>query len=119
MLGVGFREHEISDLRVFGSNQSRVESELDRISAMAERETTVGPEEGLHARPAAEFVKKAKQFDAEITVVKGDKEANAKSSMKIMTLGAKHGEEVVIRAEGDDAEEAVEALVELISKNEH
>jgi phosphotransferase system HPr (HPr) family protein len=39
--------------------------------------------------------------------------------MKIMTLGAKHGEEVVIRAEGDDAEEAVEALVELISKNEH
>ena len=86
---------------------------------MAERETTVGPEEGLHARPAAEFVKKAKQFDAEITVAKGDKEANAKSSMKIMTLAAKKGDEIVIRAEGEDAEEAVEALADLISENEH
>lgn len=86
---------------------------------MAEKKTTVGPEEGLHARPAAEFVKKAKQFDSEITVTRGEREVNAKSSMKVMTLGAKQGEEVVIRAEGDDAEEAVETLVELISKDEH
>jgi phosphocarrier protein HPr len=86
---------------------------------MAEEKTTVGPEEGLHARPAAEFVKKAKQFGAEITVIKGEKQANAKSPMKIMTLGAKRGDHIVIRAEGDDAEEAVEALVDLISRNEH
>ncbi len=86
---------------------------------MAEKKTEIGPEEGLHARPAAEFVKKAKQFSAEITVIKGEREANAKSSMKIMTLGAKKGDEIVIRAQGDDAEEAVEALVELISKDEH
>ena len=46
---------------------------------MAERETTVGPEEGLHARPAAQFVKKAKQFTAEITVIKGEKEATPKA----------------------------------------
>ena len=52
-------------------------------------------------------------------MVKSEKEANAKSSMKVMTLGAKKGDEIVIRAEGDDAEEAVEALVELISRNEH
>ena len=86
---------------------------------MAEKKTTVGPEEGLHARPAAEFVKKAKQFTAEITVIKDNKEANAKSPMKIMTLGAKKGDEVLIRAEGDDAEEAVDALIELISENKH
>ncbi len=86
---------------------------------MAEKKTEIGPEAGLHARPAAEFVKKAKQFSAEITVIKGEREANAKSSMKIMALGAKKGDEIVIRAEGDDAEEAVEALVELISKDEH
>jgi phosphotransferase system HPr (HPr) family protein len=86
---------------------------------MAEKKTTVGPEEGLHARPAAAFVKKAKQFAAEIKVVKDGREVNAKSSMQIMTLGAKKGNEIVIRAEGDDAEEAVEALVELISKEEH
>jgi phosphocarrier protein HPr len=86
---------------------------------MAEEKTTVGPEVGLHARPAAESVKKARQFDAEITVTKGDRELNAKSSMKVMILGAKQGEEVVIRAEGDDAEEVVEALVEIISKGKH
>ena len=86
---------------------------------MAERETTVGPEAGLHARPAAQFVKTAKQFSSEIAVRKGEKEANAKSSLKIMTLGAKKGDTIVIWAEGDDAEEAVDALVELISADEH
>jgi phosphocarrier protein HPr len=86
---------------------------------MAEKRTTVGPEEGLHARPAAEFVKKAKQFTAEIKVVKDGREVNAKSSMQVMTLGAKKDNEIVIRAEGEDAEEAVEALAELISKEEH
>ncbi len=82
---------------------------------MFERETTVGPEEGLHARPAARFVQTAKQFSSRITVSNDDREANAKSSMKIMSLGAKKGEKVVIRAEGDDAEEAVEALAAFIS----
>jgi phosphocarrier protein HPr len=86
---------------------------------MVERETTIGPEEGLHARPAAQFVKKAKEFDSEIVVIKGEREANAKSSLKIMTLGAKKGDHIVIRAEGDDAEEAVDTLVELISADEH
>ena len=86
---------------------------------MVERETIVGPEAGLHARPAAQFVKRAKRFTSEIVVIKGQREANAKSSLKIMTLGAKKGDEITIRAEGDDAEEAVEALVELISQDEH
>jgi phosphocarrier protein HPr len=86
---------------------------------MVERETTVGPEEGLHARPAAQFVKTAKQFASQITVTKGEREANAKSSLNVMSLGAKKGERIVIRAEGGDAEEAVGALVELISANEH
>lgn len=86
---------------------------------MAERETTVGPKEGLHARPAAMFVKTAKQFDSDIKVIKGDREANAKSSLNVMTLGAKHGDAIVIRAEGDDAEQAVDALVEVISADEH
>lgn len=86
---------------------------------MAERETTIGPEEGLHARPAAQFVKTAKQFDSEIKVVKDGREVNAKSSMGIMSLGAKKDDEITIKADGDDAEEAVEALVEYISKDEH
>jgi phosphocarrier protein HPr len=86
---------------------------------MVERETTVGPEEGLHARPAAQFVKTAKQFSSDIVVVKGEKEANAKSSLKLMTLGARKGDNITIRAEGEDAEEAVDALTDLISADEH
>lgn len=86
---------------------------------MVEKETTVGLEEGLHARPAKEFVTKARQFASEIKVIKGDREANAKSPIKLMTLGARKDEKITIRAEGDDAEEAVNALVELVSQNEH
>jgi phosphocarrier protein HPr len=85
---------------------------------MVEKETTVGPEAGLHARPAAQFVKTAKGFSSDIVVIKDEKEANAKSSLKIMTLGARKGDVITIRAEGGDAEEAVEALVELISAEE-
>jgi phosphocarrier protein HPr len=86
---------------------------------VAERETTVGPQEGLHARPAAQFVKVAKQFSSDIVVVTGDREANAKSSLKIMTLGARKGDNITIHAEGEDAQEAVDALAELISADEH
>lgn len=52
-------------------------------------------------------------------MVKGDREANAKSSLKLMTLGAKKGDNITIRAEGEDAEEAVDALTDLISADEH
>ncbi|PLS82101.1 MAG: HPr family phosphocarrier protein [Actinobacteria bacterium] len=85
---------------------------------MIEKETVVGPEAGLHARPAAVFVKKAKEFDSDIKVVKDGREANAKSTLKVMTLGAKKDDKILIRAEGEDAEAAVDALVELISAEE-
>jgi phosphocarrier protein HPr len=86
---------------------------------MVERVTTVGPSDGLHARPAAQFVKTAKRFSSEIVVAnRAGREANAKSPLRLMTLDAKKGDEITIRAEGDDAEEAVEALVELISAEE-
>ena len=86
---------------------------------MVESQATVGPQEGLHARPAAQFVKTAKRFSSEILVLKGERQANAKSSLKIMTLGARKGDTLTIRADGDDAQEAVDALVELISPDEH
>ncbi|SHJ02705.1 phosphocarrier protein [Dethiosulfatibacter aminovorans DSM 17477] len=69
---------------------------------------------GLHARPAALFVKKAAEFESKIKVVKDDKEADAKSIISIMALGAVKGAEIVINANGDDSESAVEALVELL-----
>jgi phosphotransferase system HPr (HPr) family protein len=84
---------------------------------MAERQATVGPEEGLHARPAAQFVKTAKRFSSEIVVVKGEREVNAKSVLKMTGL-AKKGETITIRAEGEDAQAAVDELAELISADE-
>ena len=85
---------------------------------MAEREATVGPEAGIHGRPAAQFIKTAKRFSSQIVVIKGDREVNAKSVIKV-TGFAKKGENIIIRAEGEDAEEAVDTLAELISKDEH
>ncbi|MEW6637759.1 MAG: HPr family phosphocarrier protein [Actinomycetota bacterium] len=85
---------------------------------MIEREVVVVPAAGLHARPAARFVKAAKGFSSDIVVIKDSREANAKSSLKLMTLGAKHGDRVIIRAEGEDEERAVEALVAILSEEE-
>jgi phosphocarrier protein HPr len=85
---------------------------------MVEREVVVVPEAGLHARPAARFVKEAKSYSSEIVVIKDGREANAKSSLKLMTLGAKRGDKVIIRAEGEDEEAAVHALVAILSEEE-
>ena len=85
---------------------------------MAQRETTVGPEEGIHGRPAARILKAAKGFSSQIVLVKGDREVNAKSIIKITGL-AKKGEKITVRADGADAEQAVETLAELISADEH
>lgn len=72
---------------------------------------------GLHARPAAAFVKLANKFQSDIAVQHGDRKANAKSILNVLTLGAHQGSEVVIHAEGADAEDALRALDELIKSN--
>lgn len=83
---------------------------------MIERETTIVNELGLHARPAAELVKVASQFDAHIEIVKDGLSVNAKSIMGVMMLAAETGSTVVFRADGPDAEAAVEALAKLVQK---
>lgn len=70
---------------------------------------------GLHARPAAEFVKLASEFQAEIFVSKDTLEVNGKSIMGVMMLAAEKGSRIQIRACGNDAEQAVESLVELVA----
>jgi phosphocarrier protein HPr len=70
---------------------------------------------GLHARPAAEFVKLANRFRAEVWIRKDDVEVSGKSIMGVMMLAAECGSMVSIRAEGDDAPDAVTALVQLVS----
>ncbi|MGS1093718.1 phosphoenolpyruvate--protein phosphotransferase [Aquamicrobium terrae] len=76
-----------------------------------ERSTIVRVHEGLHARPATRFVKLAKSFESEVEIVRDGKAVSAKSSVKLMLLGVKEGQEVTVRAEGADAAEAVEALI--------
>jgi len=81
---------------------------------VVERKVTVQNKTGLHARPAAMFVQKASQFASEISVTKGEKEISAKSIMGVMALAISQGTEITIRAKGDDAQAAVDALVQLI-----
>ena len=70
---------------------------------------------GLHARPAAEFVKLANKFQAEVFVAKDQVEVNGKSIMGVMMLAAERGSAVDIRANGEDAEAAVAALARLVA----
>ncbi len=84
---------------------------------MPSRELTIGNKLGIHARPAAQFVKTASRFDAEIRVEKDGEEVDGKSIMGLMMLAAGHGSVLNIIAEGDDAEEALGALAELIARN--
>lgn len=72
---------------------------------------------GLHARPAALFVQAAKKFKSSILVIKDDTEANAKSILSILTLGANQGCVITIRATGEDEEMAVQVLKELVENN--
>lgn len=69
---------------------------------------------GLHARPAAEFVKLASRFRAEVWVEKDEIEVNGKSIMGVMMLAAEAGASIRIRAMGSDAENAVDSLTELV-----
>ena len=69
----------------------------------------------LHARPAATFVKAAMGFTSSVTVASGDREADAKSLLAILALGAKRGTTLRLTADGDDADAAVEALSGCIS----
>ncbi|MFG2073956.1 HPr family phosphocarrier protein [Nonomuraea maritima] len=79
---------------------------------MGERKVTVAAEVGLHARPAATFVQRAKQASMDIAVAKlnGGDPVNGKSILAIMALDVRQGETVVISAEGDGAEEVLDEL---------
>ncbi|KYH44333.1 HPr family phosphocarrier protein [Branchiibius sp. NY16-3462-2] len=85
---------------------------------MAERTVTIASSVGLHARPAALFVQAASESGLDIEIGrKGEDPVDATSILGVMALGAKHGEEVVLTAEGDGADEALDSLVDLLSQD--
>lgn len=77
-------------------------------------QVTIVNKYGLHARPAAEFVKLANRFRSDIWIRKDEVEVSGKSIMGVMMLAAECGSMVQIRASGEDAEAAVGALVQLV-----
>lgn len=81
---------------------------------MVERAVRLGSKSGLHARPAAIFVQNAKGFQCQIMLSKNEKKVNAKSILSVLTLGAEQGEQVVLHADGADAQTAVDKLAALL-----
>ena len=82
---------------------------------MIEEALTIINKHGLHARPAAQFVKIAGKFKSDIKVLKDGLEVNGKSIMGVMMLAASKGTNLILRAEGNDCKEALDALEEVIS----
>jgi len=81
---------------------------------MAERSVQILNKNGLHARPAAEIVKISAKFQSEITISRDGMEVNGKSIMGVMMLAAECGATLVLKAEGADADSALDALAALI-----
>ena len=82
---------------------------------MAERSVKIVNKLGIHARPAAEIVKTASKFGSNITIVRDDLEVNGKSIMGVMILAAEQGSTIDIKADGPDAEQALDALEAVIA----
>jgi phosphotransferase system HPr (HPr) family protein len=87
---------------------------LENDLAVISRSYTIKNKFGLHARPSASFVQTANRFRAQIKVEKDGQVADGKSIMDLMMLAAAQGTKITIKAQGDDALEALEALGALI-----
>jgi phosphocarrier protein HPr len=87
-----------------------------RVSVSAQRNMRITNELGLHARPAAEFVKCANSFRSEIWVVKGGKRYSAASLIDILRANLDCGAAATLEAHGVDAEEALERLERLVAE---
>ena len=86
-------------------------------SVFAKREVTIVNELGLHARPAAEFVRRAGGFRSEIWLVRQDgKKFSASSLIDVMRANLDQGAAITLEAQGTDAETAVESLTDLLRK---
>lgn len=82
---------------------------------MPSKTLTIINKRGLHARAAAKLTQTAEQFEATISLSKDAIHINAKSIMQVMMLAANQGSQVTIEAEGDDAEQAIIAITQLVN----
>ena len=84
---------------------------------MIKKPITINLSTGLEARPVAQLVQVASQFNSEIYVEIGKKRVNAKSIMAVMSLGVKQGNEITITADGADEEEAIAEIQKVLEEN--
>ncbi len=85
---------------------------------MVRKKVVINNPLGIHARPAALVVQAASRFTADIFLSKGDiEQVNGKSIMSVMMLAAEQGAEVTVAAVGEDAEEAVQTVAELLQSD--
>lgn len=84
---------------------------------MFTKEVTVTNQVGLYARPATFFIQKANEFKSTILVEKDNRRVNAKSLLGILSLGITKDSVITLTADGPDAEEAINALIELVTSN--
>ena len=82
---------------------------------MTQAEISITNPAGLHARPAAEFVKRAKASPSTISVTANGKTVNAKSMLGILKLGATTGTTILVEVDGDDADELISDFTEMLS----
>ena len=90
---------------------------LPMFQHCASRRVTVTHPPGLHARPSLSVVKTLQRFQAKVVISNGSQKADARDILQVMSLGAPHGAELALSAEGSDAEEALDALQELFADN--
>lgn len=84
---------------------------------MKEFRHIIKDEAGIHARPASKLVKEVSACESKVTIVKGDKEAEGTKLIKIMGLGAKFNDEIIVRVEGPDEDMAAERLEKFLNEN--
>jgi len=85
---------------------------------VAERRAVIASRVGLHARPAAAFVQAVQKAGTSVTIAKGEgPEVDAASILNVLTLNAAAGDEVVLRADGDGADAALDSLASLLASD--
>ena len=90
------------------------QNSLEKV--VCETEVEIKNSDGLHMRPAMQFVDVANQFDCDVTVSSGENSVDGKSIMQMSMLAATYGSKLKIKAEGADAQEAISALRKLVEE---
>jgi phosphotransferase system HPr (HPr) family protein len=85
------------------------------IAKPLQRKVTINIPMGFHMRPVGAFAKLASTFGSTITVIKDDRRVNGKSALDLMLLAAEHGTELTLEADGPDAQQALDALADLLA----